>query len=1798
MTRLPLWARCLLFALVYFACAWLGDYLTIKPAFFCTFWPNSGLFLAVLLLAPTRRWPLYVLAAISANIAFDLMHDRSVWLCLAFASANCTEAVLGAILVRWLCRGSRALASVRWLFGFLLGSIVATMTGAIIGASSVSLNFDAYWPAEWLRWWTANFLGAIMVGATILSLTTSEERKPLSVARTVEWAGLLAAGGILAFFVFRQHSFSPGFKFTLVPIMLWAALRFGIRGTCLSMATLSVIGVWARVWCAPMSEVQPELSLATSVFVIQGFLSLWMVCGLLLAVIYTDAQLARDLLAKEEQRLSLVLGSIDDLVFEFDLAGRFAAWHGRGSDRLYLPPDRFLGKHHREVLPAEVSGRLHSALEAISGGSEMESFEYCLLVEGKQQWSHAVVTARQGSDGTCVGYTVVSRNVTERKLAEDAIRISEMRLRLALKATNDVIWDWDVAQDSQVWNPVGAQVFGWTDITEAPQTAAWWVERVHPNDRQRVSDKFHAAVEDSGQTHWQDEYRFRRADGQYAVVLDRGYISRDERGQAVRMIGAMMDVTERRQAEAALRSSEERYRSIVEHVNDGFYIHDFLGNIIDVNENACHMLGYRREELVGSDLAMIDGPGNTRQLPARMKELIETGRVEFDGEHVHKNGHIVAVSVSVRVVSRAGNGVVQSFVRDITDRKRAEEALRKRGAQLSNALHMGRMGHWELDVASGMFTFSDSFYAIFRTTAAEVGGYQMSIAEYARRFVHPDDAHQVEKETRKAIETDEPGYGRYVEHRMLYADGNVGHIAVRFSVVKDEKGRTIKTYGVNQDITERKQAEAAVRESEERFRSLIESAPDAVFVQSGGRFVYVNSSMVRLMGAAKPEDLLGRDFLAHMAPEYREAIRERVRFQRETGKAAPISEQEYLRLDGSRVPVETTAVAIRYQGRDAHVVFIRDITERRHTEDALREKHEQYLALTENTPDTIMRFDRKFRHLFVNRAVEAATGIPPADFLGRTHREMGFPEDQCLFWERHIRQVFDTGLPIETEFEYPGTRGSRIFDWRLFPETDNTRQVASVLSVARDVTTHRSAIAEYRSLFNRMLDAFALHEIVRDDAGRPIDYRFLAVNPAFEKLTGLHAADIIGRTASKVLPGLDPEWVTIYGQVVDTGKAADFERYSSELNRHFWISAYRPMKDQFACIFSDITERKRAEVERNRFFTMATDMMCIAGFDGTIRQVNPAWTVSLGWSPAELTSRPWLEFVHPEDREATVRASKQLADGRSLLDFQNRYRCKDGSYRWLSWNSFPVVADNSIFSVVRDITESRRNQDMLREKEERFRQFFEHITVGLAVYQAVDDGRDFVFTDMNPAGQRLSKVTLDDVRGRRLTEVFPGARELGLVDALHRAWRTGDSQFVPMRSYRDGRITQWVENRVFRLPSGLVVAAYDDRTEQHRLEEQVRQGEKLQVIGQLAGGVAHDFNNHLVAIMGYADILRMRATDRNVKEMAESIAKVAERSAELTRQLLTFARKGQHVIVPVSINRIAGEVASMLEHSIDKRIRIFVRTEAATGSDTVAGDPAQLHSAVLNMAINARDAMPDGGDMVIATDVVELATADLTGPLAELGPGWHVRLSVRDTGVGMDEATLRHLFEPFFTTKQQGTGMGLAAVYGAVNSHHGAIVVQSEPEKGSLFTIYLPLTEELSEDSVKKPGCANAGRHPRILLVEDEPSVREATTLMLTSLDCQVMVCSSGAEAIDLYRSHQAEIDLVLLDMVMPEMGGPEVLRALRTINPAVRVLLASGYSQDGEARALLGEGACGFLQKPFRTAELDRAVSSALAPE
>lgn len=312
----------------------------------------------------------------------------------------------------------------------------------------------------------------------------------------------------------------------------------------------------------------------------------------------------------------------------------------------------------------------------------------------------------RGINGEPVRMAGTHQDITERKKGEETLRQTEQRLRLANKATNDVIWEWDVINDMQQWNEAGITVFGWTEIVEHQVNADWWFQRVHPDDRQRVHDSFFSVVNNPLSDVWTDEYRFLKSDGSYADVLDRGYVQRNELGAAVRMVGAMLDITARKRAE------EE---------------------IIKAKENA-------------------------------------------------------------------------------------EESERK----LKEVQEIAKLGSWELDIKTGIFTFNDNFYKIFHTTAEEMGGYQMSIEDYAKRFVHPDDASKVADETRAAIESGDPDFSRYVEHRILYADGGVGYISVRFFVVKDEYGKTIKTYGVNQDITEKVLSEIELDNYRQNLELIVE----------------------------------------------------------------------------------------------------------------------------------------------------------------------------------------------------------------------------------------------------------------------------------------------------------------------------------------------------------------------------------------------------------------------------------------------------------------------------------------------------------------------------------------------------------------------------------------------------------------------------------------------------------------------------------------------------------------------------------------------------------------------------------------------------------------------------------------------------------------------------------------------------------------------------------------------------------------------------------------------------------------
>ncbi len=385
----------------------------------------------------------------------------------------------------------------------------------------------------------------------------------------------------------------------------------------------------------------------------------------------------------------------------------------------------------------------------------------------------------------------------------------------------------------------------------------------------------------------------------------------------------------------------------------------------------------------------------------------------------------------------------------------------------------------------------------------------------------------------------------------------------------------------------------------------------------------------------------------------------------------------------------------------------------------------------------------------------------------------------------------------------------------------------------------------------------------------------------------------------------------------------------------------------------------------------------------------------------------------------------------------------------------------------------------------------------------------------------------------------------------------------------------------------------ESEAERAQLERALRQQEKMSAIGQLAGGVAHDFNNQLTTILGSAEVLREQVQDDPERlALIDEISAAAQRSAELTRKLLSFSRKSPSMRRTLDLNELVREVTPMLSRSIDPKVRIVTRLEA--GSAKVMGDPAELQNAILNLALNARDAMPEGGTLTIATSNVDPGGADEGRP-PELGPKAYVLVSVRDTGVGMSAEVMSRILEPFFTTKPEGTGMGLPSVYGTAKSHDGELMIRSKENYGSLFAIGLPAADEGSELYERIPSNIPLSPISTILIVDDEPSVRELFARVLKSLGHHVQMAASGAEAVEMVAKAPQAYDAAIVDLAMPGIGGRETISSLRQLAPNLKFMVTSGFASPDEVQATLTEGTRVFLPKPFTRAQLANALKEAL---
>jgi two-component system cell cycle sensor histidine kinase/response regulator CckA len=396
-------------------------------------------------------------------------------------------------------------------------------------------------------------------------------------------------------------------------------------------------------------------------------------------------------------------------------------------------------------------------------------------------------------------------------------------------------------------------------------------------------------------------------------------------------------------------------------------------------------------------------------------------------------------------------------------------------------------------------------------------------------------------------------------------------------------------------------------------------------------------------------------------------------------------------------------------------------------------------------------------------------------------------------------------------------------------------------------------------------------------------------------------------------------------------------------------------------------------------------------------------------------------------------------------------------------------------------------------------------------------------------------------------------------------------------------------------PSHLV-GVTRDISERRMLEERLRRSAKMQAIGDLAGGVAHEFNNMLTGILGYANMLRLTAEPGTaVHESARTIEKAAERAADLTRKLLAFAGRGRQRRDAVNLHEVIAEAIAQFRQTLSDNISVSF--EMNSEDIVITGDAGQLEQVILNLAINARNAMPSGGQIKLATATAEIEPGRMPAPAPK--PGAYAVVTVSDTGAGIPPEDMERIFEPFFTTRGRGTGMGLAMVYGTVKNHGGFTRVESQPGAGSTFEIYLPLErcDECEQPRRETPPSRDVASG-RILVIDDEDLVREVARSVLEASGYDVVDFSNGREAVEYYRDHGDKVDLVLIDMMMPEMSGRECFRALRDIDPGVRAVLSTGYGADGEAREIVEEGMVGLVLKPFGRGALVKTVREALAEE
>lgn len=1272
--------------------------------------------------------------------------------------------------------------------------------------------------------------------------------------------------------------------------------------------------------------------------------------------------------------------------------------------------------------------------------------------------------------------------------------------------------------------------------------------------------------------------------------------------------------------EVSLQSSFET--NILNRVGDAVVAIDNEHRITYLNQAAERLYNIDSKEFLGQNLqeAYDFRWLNPEDEQAAYDALSAKNGWQGENIHIKNNGEEIFVESSVSVLkNNSGENIgLLAVIRDITKRKRAEIALQETRQQLEKIVANNPVGIYRFiyhtDGSVSIPYASEGYRQLLGLNPIDMSAYPEDVIA----TIHPDDRERFAQAL--IIASQEQHQSNYIEYRAIDVLGQVKWFGNNFRCFNNKNGDLIVD-GVDIDITARKRAEIALQTSEERFRSLVEISSDWVWeVNEYGLFTFVSPKVLEILGYT-PQEILGQTPFDFMGSE--ERLRLSDVFNSFVVEKQPFKNLENIKFhkNGHSVVVETSGVPIfdasgqfrGYRGID------KDITERKQADNRLRESEERFRLLVTHVPVGIFQTDGKGECLFVNpRWIEIA-GLSEEEASGQGWANALHPEDkEQVFTRWYETAAQGEEFTMEYRFRTPAGKVSWVLG-NAIAIHNRAGETTGYLGSLTDITERKQA--EDKLYLTQTLLQEAQRIAKMGSWSRDLKTNERWWSEQFYRIINLNPNDAMPDVENLINTIIYPEdRDRIYQMVMDCiEKGVPYQTEARFLlpddSIGYLFICGRVERDsqgnltRYYGVAQDISEFKQVELElresKERYRSVVKSMhegIVIQQADGTITSCNASAEKILGLSAEQIKGRDSYDSrwrtIHedgspfPSENHPPMIA---LRTGKPCVDTVMGIYKPSGELVWILVHSEPLFLPgenipHAVVSSFSDITQRKEAEDKIAEQAQLL-----DITTDAILVKDLDE----TILYCNRSAEKIYGWTKEELIGNTANELLYREISTELEEALYYVVETGSWQGELHKVTKTGKniivASRWtlVHDEAGKAKSILTVDT--DITEKKQLENQFLRTQRLESLGTLASGIVHDLNNMLTPILAIAQLLPLKLNSResDCSEMLTMLENSAKQGADLVKQILTFARGNEGKRTVMQVKHLLKDIEQFAKRTFAKSI--VIERNLPQDLLTVFADPTQIHQVLMNLVVNARDAMPNGGTITIAAQnlYIDESYAKMN---IEAQVGNYVVVTIADTGTGIPPEVIERIFEPFFTTKQlgKGTGLGLSTVIGIVKNHGGFIEVNSQLGKGSQFKVYLPSTQETRTETAQE-NTTQIGNSELILVVDDEPAIREILKTTLESQNFEVLIAKDGIEAISTYVQNKKKISLLLIDMMMPEMDGATAIQTLQQLNPQVQLIAMSGLASTEALAQAAGTGIQGFLAKPFTKSDLLNTISGVL---